>query len=322
MGDRKSGGIGSGWAGALRKWGSLGGFVVLCAVFSALRPDVFPSLGNLRNIVDQAATLLIAAAAVTMVMATGDFDLSVGAVASLAGVVAVKTMAGSGSVALGVIAGLAVGVAAGALNGLLVAYGNLSAFVATLATMTAIGGVALLVTGGATLFAGIPESFRAFGQGQLGPVPVSVAITAVVVAIVWTAMERTSFGRTLYAIGGNSEAARLSGIDVRLSRLGGFCASGLGSALAGIVLASRLFSAHPQAGSPLMLNAAASVFLGATAFREGEPHVGGTLLGVLILGVLGNGMNILGVNSYVQQILSGAIIVAAVLISGLGGRRA
>jgi len=321
MGDKVEVSSAARWADILKKWGSLGGFVILCAVFSGLRPDVFPTIGNLRNIVDQAATLAIAAAAVTMVMATGDFDLSVGAVASLAGVIAVKVMTASQSVTLGIAAGCATGIAAGSLNGVLVAYGNLSAFVATLATMTGIGGLSLLVTGGATLFAGIPERFRVIGQGGLGPVPVAVVVMAAVVAIVWTAMERTVFGRKLYAIGGNLEATRLAGVDVRLVRLGGFAVSGLGAALAGIVLTSRLFSAHPQAGNPLMLNAAAAVFLGATAFREGEPHVGGTLLGVLILGVLGNGMNILGVNSYVQQILSGAIIILAVLVSGLGGRK-
>jgi len=316
--------IGKGRKGAgdlLRKWGTLGGFAALCIVFSCLRPDVFPSMGNIRNIIDQAATLAIAAAAVTMVMSTGDFDLSVGAIASLAGVVTVKVMVATGSIALGMLSGALVGLALGAFNGLLVAYGNLSAFVATLATMTAIGGLSLLATGGSTLFASIPEGFRTLGQGTLGPVPVAVIVMAVVVAVVWVAMERTVFGRKLYAIGGNAEATRLSGIDVRLVRLGGFAISGLGAALAGIVLTSRLFSAHPQAGSPLMLNAAAAVFLGATAFREGEPHVGGTLLGVLILGVLGNGMNILGVNSYVQQVLSGAIIILAVLVSGLGGRK-
>lgn len=306
----------------LRKWGTLGGFVLLCAVFAILRPDVFPTMGNLRNIIDQAATLAIAAAAVTMVMATGDFDISVGAIASLSGVTTVSVMAATGSIGLGMAAGAAVGLAAGLFNGVLVAYGNLSAFVATLATMTGIGGLALLATGGATLFKGIPEGFRPLGQGSLGPVPVSVIVMALVVALVWLAMERTVFGRKLYAIGGNPEATRLAGVNVRLVRLGGFAVSGLGAALAGIVLTSRLFSAHPQAGNPLMLNAAAAVFLGATAFREGEPHVGGTLLGVLILGVLGNGMNILGVNSYVQQILSGAIIILAVLVSGLGGRKA
>lgn len=306
----------------LKKWGTLGGFALLCAVFAILRPDVFPTMGNIRNVIDQAATLAIAAAAVTMVMATGDFDLSVGAIASLSGVTTVSVMAATGSMGLGMAAGAAVGLAAGLLNGVLVAYGNLSAFVATLATMTGIGGLALLATGGATLFKGIPEAYRPLGQGSLGPIPVSVIVMAVVVALVWLAMERTVFGRKLYAIGGNPEATRLAGVNVRLVRLGGFAVSGLGAALAGIVLTSRLFSAHPQAGNPLMLNAAAAVFLGATAFREGEPHVGGTLLGVLILGVLGNGMNILGVNSYVQQILSGAIIILAVLVSGLGGRKA
>lgn len=308
------------WPEQLRRWGTLGGFALLCAVFSALRPDAFPTVENLRNVVDQAAILAIAAAAVTMVMATGDFDLSVGALASLAGVAGVSLMIRTGSVALGIAAGLLVGLGGGALNGLLVAYGNLSAFVATLATMTSLGGLALMATGGSTLFSGIPEPFRLLGQASLGPVPVEVLVMAVAVGLVWVAMERTVFGRMLYAVGGNAEATRLAGIDVRRVRLGGFLVSGLGAAVAGIVLASRLFSAHPQAGNPLMLNAAAAVFLGATAFREGEPHVGGTLLGVLIMGVLGNGMNILGVNSYVQQFLTGVIIVCAVLLSGLGGR--
>ncbi len=309
------------FADLLRKWGTLGGFVVLCAVFAALRPDIFPTIGNLKNVVEQAATLAIAAAAVTLVMATGDFDLSIGAIASLAGVACVSTMTASGSVILGIAAGSGVGILVGMLNGALVAYGNLSAFVATLATMTSIGGLALLSTGGSTLFNGIPESFRFIGQGSVGPVPIAVIIMVIIVAIVWTIMERTLLGRKLYAIGGNPEATRLAGINVRFVRLGGFMISGLGAAIAGIVLTSRLFSAHPQAGNPFMLNAAAAVFLGATAFREGEPHVGGTLLGVLIMGVLGNGMNILGVNSYIQQILTGVIIVGAVLLSGLSGRK-
>ena len=306
----------------LKKWGTLAGFIVLCAVFSLLKPGIFPTPGNWSNIIDQAATLAIVAAAVTMVMATGDFDLSVGAIASLAGVVSVGAMTqAGGGLGLGIAAGLAVGALAGALNGLLVAYGNLSAFVATLATMTGIGGIALFATGGSTLFAGIPEGFRFLGQGYLGPIPMAILIMLAVVLVIWIVMERTVFGRKLYAIGGNPEATRLAGVNVRLVRLGGFVISGLGAALAGVVLSSRLFSAHPQAGNPFMLNSAAAVFLGATAFREGEPHIAGTLLGVLIMGVLGNGMNILGVNSYVQQVLTGAIIICAVLLSGLGGRK-
>jgi ribose transport system permease protein len=305
----------------MRRWGTLVGFAALLIAFALLRPAVFLSARNLGNIVEQLATLTIVASTVTLVMVNGDFDLSVGALASLAGVVAASVMVATQSMALGLGAALLTGAAGGALNGLLVAYGGLSAFVATLATMTAFGGAAMLVTGGATIFAGIPEPFRVIGQGALGPLPVSVLVAAAVVAAVWTLLEQTTFGRRLYAIGGNSEAAHLAGIHVQRLRLQAFVLSGLGAALAGIVLTSRLFSAHPQAGDPLMLNAAAAVFLGATSLREGEPHVLGTLLGVFIIGVLGNGLNILGVNSYVQAILTGAVIVGAVLLSGLAQRR-
>lgn len=305
----------------LRRWGTLLGFVTLLLTFALLRPAVFLSPRNLTNIVEQLATLTIVAAFVTLVMVNGDFDLSVGAIASLAGVVAASVMVATQSVPLGVLVGLLVGAAGGAVNGLLVAYGGLSAFVATLATMTAFGGAAMMVTNGSTIFAGLPEGFRALGQGALGPLPVSVLIAAAAVAAVWVLLEQTTFGRRLYAVGGNAEAAHLAGIDVARARLLAFVLSGTGAALAGMVLTSRLFSAHPQAGNPLMLNAAAAVFLGATSLREGEPHVLGTLLGVFIIGVLGNGLNILGVNSYVQSILTGAVIVGAVLLSGLAQRR-
>jgi ribose transport system permease protein len=187
--------------------------------------------------------------------------------------------------------------------------------------MTAYGGAALLYTDGATIFSGIPESFRWIGQGSLGVIPTPVIIMLVVVVIAWVLMEQTVFGRRLYAIGGNPEASYLVGINVRKLRLFSYVLSGLGASLAGVILTSRLFSAHPQAGNPFMLNAAAAVFLGATAFREGEPHVIGTLLGVLIMGVLSNGMNILGINPYIQAILTGVIIVLAVLLSGLSRRR-
>jgi ribose transport system permease protein len=305
----------------LRRWGTLLGFALLMLTFALLRPTVFLSARNLGNIVEQLATLTIVAATVTLVMVNGDFDLSVGSLASLAGVVAADLMVRTQSVALGVVAALLVGLFGGALNGALVAWGGISAFVATLATMTAFGGAAMLYTDGATIFSGLPEAFRVLGQGALGPLPVSVLIALVVVGLVWLLLEQTTFGRRLYAVGGNPEASHLAGIPVQRMRLLAFVLSGLGAALAGVVLTSRLFSAHPQAGEPFMLNAAAAVFLGATSLREGEPHILGTLLGVLIIGVLGNGLNILGVNSYVQAILTGAVIVGAVLLSGLARRR-
>jgi ribose transport system permease protein len=304
----------------LRKWGTIIGFLLLLAVFTVLRPTVFPTWGNLRNIIEQVATLAIVSAGVTIVMVTGDFDLSVGSLASLVGVCVALLMKGGLGVGPSVAAGLALGGACGLANGVLVAYGGLSAFVATLATMTAYGGVALLVSGGVTLF-GLPDPFLWMGQANLGPFPVSVLFMLVSVVLGWVLLEQMAFGRRLYAIGGNPEATFLSGINARLLRFAGFGISGITAAFGGIVLTSRLASAHPQAGNPFMLNAAAAVFLGMTVFREGEAHIGGTFLGVLIMGVLGNGLNILGVNSYVQSILTGIIIVLAVLMSSVTKRK-
>jgi ribose transport system permease protein len=304
----------------LKRWGTIIRFLLLFGVFAALRPTIFPTWGNLRNIIEQVATLAIVSAGVTIVMVTGDFDLSVGALASLVGIIVALLMKQGTSVPLSVAVGLALGGACGLVNGVLVAWGGLSAFVATLATMTAFGGLALLVSSGVTVF-GLPDSFLWLGQGNLGPIPVSVLFMVACVVLGWLVLEQMVFGRRLYAIGGNPEATFLSGINARLLRFIGFGISGVTAAIGGIVLTSRLASAHPQAGNPFMLNAAAAVFLGMTVYREGEAHVGGTFLGVLIMGVLGNGLNILGVNSYVQSILTGIIIVFAVLLSSLAKRK-
>lgn len=304
----------------IKTWGTLMGFFLLLIIFSSLRPDVFPSGRNLKNIIEQVATLAIVASGVTVVMITGDFDLSVGAIASLVGVVAALLMKSGLGTVLSILIALLLGTSAGLLNGVLIAYGGLSAFVGTLATMTAYGGVALLISKGTTIFA-LPENFRALGQGSIGFLPISVLIMAFTVFLVYILLEQTTYGRRLYAIGGNEEASFLSGIRTRRVRLIAFGISGFFASLGGIVLTSRLFSAHPQAGSPFMLNAAAAVFLGMTAFREGEANILGTLLGVFIIGVMGNGLNILGINTYVQSILTGAIIIFAVLLSSIAKKR-
>ena len=305
----------------MRTWGTLLGFLLLMVVFSAIRPDVFPSGRNLKNIIEQVATLAIVASGVTVVMVTGDFDLSVGAIASLVGIVTAMLMKAGISTFASILLGLSLGTAAGLLNGLIIAYGGLSAFVGTLATMTAFGGAALLISRGTTLF-GMPENFRFLGQGALGFLPVSVIIMLLSLFSIYALLEQTTFGRRLYAIGGNEEASFLSGIRTKFVRFAAFGISGFFASLGGIVLTSRLYSAHPQAGSPFMLNAAAAVFLGMTAFREGEANIWGTLLGVLIMGVMGNGLNILGINSYAQSILTGIIIILAVLISSLAKKKA
>lgn len=305
----------------IKTWGTLIGFALLFLIFTVIRPDVFPSGRNIRNIIEQVATLAMVSAGVTVVMVTGDFDLSVGAIASLIGIICAMMMKAGLSTPVCIIAALLLGTFAGFINGVLIAYGGLSAFVGTIATMTAFGGASLLISGGTTIF-GLPENFRFIGQGSLGVIPFSVILMLAVLAAVYLLLEHTTYGRRLYAIGGNEEASYLSGITTKKVRLAAFCISGFFSALGGIVLTSRLYSAHPQAGSPFMLNAAAAVFLGMTAFREGEANLPGTLLGVLIMGVMGNGLNILGINTYVQSILTGVIIILAVLLSSLSKKKA
>jgi len=305
----------------LRTYGTLAGFALMVAFFAWQRPATFLTINNVRNITEQVAILAMVAMTMTVVMVVGDFDLSVGALASLSGVVVADMLIQGLGLWPSLGIALGVGMLAGALNGLLVAYAGLSAFVATLATMTAYRGLSLWYTDGATFFSGIDEAFRPLGQGSTGRVPNSVWMMLAVMIVVWFILEQTTLGRRFYAIGGNAEASFLAGIPVRRLRFVAFVCSGLGAALAGIVLTSRLFSAHPTAGEPLMLNSIAAVFLGMTMFREGEAHVPGTLFGVLILGVLSNGLNILQVNSYIQNVLTGLIIVLAVLVSGLARRK-
>lgn len=299
--------------------GTLLGLVGLVVLFGALRPDVFLTTRNATNILEQVAILAIVAAVQTVVMVVGDFDLSVGALASLTGVAVAQMLVSGTDPLVAVLAGLGVGLLAGALNGLMVAYLGLSAFIATLATMTSFTGLALLLSGGSTIF-GLPSRYVGLGQGRIGPVPVPVIIATVVVIAVWFILSRTVLGRQWYAVGGNVEAARLSGVPTRLVRLAAFLVSGTGAALAGIVLTARLASGHPSAGDPLMLNSIAAVFLGMTLSRGGQPVAGGTVVGLGVVGVLSNGLNILQVNSYVQQVLTGVIIILAVSLSRLSKR--
>ena len=303
-----------------RVWGTLIGFGFLLVFFSVVRPDAFPRLSNLSNVIEQAATLAIASSGVTMVMIAGDFDLSVGAIASFVGVAAARLMVAGLGIIPAMFIAIAIGAVLGAVNGLIIAYAGVSPFIGTLAAMTSYSGLSLFVTRGTTVF-GMPEAFRILGQGSFGPIPVSIVIMIAVIAVTLLLLDHTTFGQRLYAIGGNRAAAFIAGIHTRRIRFLAFVYSGSTAALAGIVLTSRLFSAHPQAGAPFMLNTAAAVFLGMTAFREGQGNVFGTLLGVLIMGVLGNGLNIVGVNTYIQSVLTGAILVLAVLLSGLSQRR-
>ncbi len=314
----------------LRRYGTLIGFAAILVFFSAMLPDTFLTGRNWLNISQQMSMLIVVAVTMTIVMVMGDFDLSVGSMASLAGVVAAILFTFGFPVWAAVGAALLVGLAGGALNGVLVSLVGILPFIATLATLTIFSGAAFLISGGRTIFGrDIPAAFSGFARGglPLGTVggqhltlPNLTVVALVVIAIVWVLLEQTTFGRRLYAIGGNSEAARLSGVMVKRLRLVAFALTGLGASVAGLMYASRVASANPTQGSGLMLNAIAAVFLGMTMSEEGEPRVHATVVGVLILGALDNGLTQMSVDSYVRDILVGVIILAAVASSSLWKR--
>lgn len=299
--------------------GTVIALVFLIVLFGALRPEVFLTVGNLRNILEQVAILSIIAAAQTVVMVAGDFDLSVGATATLAGAVVAVLLIAGWALPLAITAGLLVGLAVGVVNGVLVTYLRLSPFIATLASMTSIGGLAFIVTNGTTLY-GLPEDFFWIGQSRPFTIPMPIFIAVAVAIIIWVVLRFTVLGRRWYALGGNHEVARLAGINVPVARVLAFAVAGLGAALGGIILVSRLGNATPTGANHYMLYAIAAVFLGMTLLRSGQANLPGTIVGVLIIGVMSNGLNIVGVNSYVQQLLTGVIIIAAVALSAFRNR--
>lgn len=315
----------------LRRYGGVLAMLAIFAFFAVSLPDTFPTARNLINITQQISMLAVVAATMTVVMVMGDFDLSVGAMASLAGVVAAVLFVQGWPVPLAVAAALAVGLIGGVINGFMVSVVGILPFVATLATLTIFSGAAFIISDGRTIFGrDIPEAFSGFARSGLalgevdGRVLVFPNLTLValaVVALVWVVLEQTSYGRRLYAIGGNREAARLAGIPVVKLRFSAFAFTALGAALAGLMTASRVASANPTQGDGLMLTAIAAVFLGMTLTRDGQPRVLATFAGVLVLGVLDNGLTQMRVDSYVREVMVGLIILTSVGVSALGHRR-
>jgi ribose transport system permease protein len=311
----------------LRRYGTLIGFVLIAIVFTVQLPDTFLTARNLLNISQQVSMLAVVAFAMTAVMAMGDFDLSVGAMASLAGIVAATLFAMGYPLSIGLAAALLTGLLGGLLNGLLVSWLGILPFVATLGTLTIFSGAAFLVSDGRTIFGNdIPDAFGAFAMGGLPlgavTVPNLSLVALATLLLVWFTLEQTSYGRRLYAIGGNREAARLAGVPVRRLRASAFCITGLGAAVAGLMYASRVASANPTQGDGLMLDAIAAVFLGMTMSEDAEPRALATLVGVLILAVLDNGLTQMNVDSYLREVLVGAIILAAVASARIGLDRA
>ena len=306
----------------LRQSGTLIGFVLIIAFFSFQLPDTFLTARNLLNISQQLSMLAVVAATMTIVMVMNDFDLSVGSMASLSGIVAASLFVNEYSIWAGIGAALLVGLVGGLFNGILVSVVGILPFVATLGTLTVFSGAAFLLSDGKTIFGrDIPKNFSDFSRSgiEVGSIKIPMlTITAgFVIFICWYILEQTNFGRRLYAIGGNREASYLAGIKVVKLRMFAFALTGLGAAIAGLMYASRVASANPTQGAGLMLDAIAAVFLGMTMSKQSEPRVILTLVGVFVLGVLDNGMTQMRVDSYVREILVGLIVIAAVAVSSI-----
>ena len=299
-----------------RRFGTLIGLVLLCAVLWILTPH-FLTVSNLLNIVQQTSINAIVAAGMTFVIISGGIDLSVGSIVALSGVVLGTVLQmNQPPLVTPLLAALAVGMGCGLLNGVLVSFGRLPPFIVTLGMMSIARGAALVFTEGRPV-SGFEDGFRWIATGSIGFVPAPVIIMLIVYALAHFVLTRTTFGRYVYAIGGNEEATRLSGVAVRFHKTAVYGVAGLMSAVAAVVLTARLNSAQPIAGMMYELDAIAATVIGGTSLLGGEGSLGGTLIGALIMGVLRNGLNLLGVSSFLQQIVIGGVIVGAVLVDTL-----
>lgn len=295
-----------------RQFGTLGGLLGLGLVLWILTPH-FLTVSNLLNIAQQTSINAIIAVGLTFVIVSGGIDLSVGSLVAFAGVIMASLLEQAVPAPLAVLVGLGAGLGCGLVNGLLITLGRLPPFIATLGMMSVARGGALWFTEGRPI-SGFSAGFRWLATGEVWFVPVPVLVMAAVYAIAHFVLRRTPFGRYAFAIGGNEEAALLSGVRVRLHKTMVYGVSGLLSALAAVVLTARLNSAQPIAGINYELDAIAATVIGGTSLMGGQGSVIGTLIGALTMGVLRNGLNLLGVSSFIQQIVIGVVIILAVLV--------
>jgi ribose transport system permease protein len=292
--------------------------VALCVVLSFVS-SVFLTSDNITNLLGNAAVLAIISFGVTVVVISGNFDLSVGAGAGLVGMTSAWTMVNTGSILIGVLAGLGTGVAIGLVNGALSSYLRVPSFIATLAMLVIARGLAQTITDG-TAVTGLPEPFTTFVSGTFLGVPNEAWIALVFLGFVYVLLHHTRLGVQIFAVGGNDEAARLAGISVNRVRTAAFVLSGVAMTIAGMVLAGRLFSAQPNAGELLELFSVAAVVLGGTSLYGGRGSVLWTVVGVLLIAVIQNGLTLASVEPNVQNVVLGVVFILAAL-SGVVRRR-
>ncbi len=293
--------------------------IILCAVLGYLLPP-FLTMRNILNVLRQVSITGIVAVGMTFVIVTGGIDISVGSIVALCGVVTAAALQEGMGLLVAILAGLVTGSAVGLVNGLLISYGNIMPFVATLGTMYLFRGISLIITGGQAIW-NLPDKFIEIGTGYALGIPIPVIITFLIYFAGYLLLKRFTFGRYALAIGGDEEAARLCGVAVRRVKLltYGFC--GLMSGAAGVVLAARLGSGQPSVGQGYELVAIAAAVIGGNSLAGGKGTVWGTLVGALILGVVSNGLNLWGVAPFFQIVVTGCIVIVAVLVEKLRKRQ-
>lgn len=295
----------------------------LCLILSInpITKDTFLTSRNIFNILRQISSNLFLACGMTMVIILGGIDLSVGSVIALSGCIAAGGVVRYNlPIFAALILGILVGLVVGIFNGFVISKTTIPAFIVTLATMNIAKGFAYVYTGGSPVRV-VTKEWQFLGAGYVGSIPTPVIILVIVLIITGLIMNKTKMGRYIYAVGGNAQAAQFSGIKVSKVKFFVHAYSGLMAGLAGIVLASRMYSGQPTAGEGAEMDAIAAVVVGGTSMAGGSGKIGGTIIGGLIIGVLNNGLNLLNVNSFWQYVVKGAVILLAVFIDYLKNRK-
>jgi len=304
----------------INTYGTIIALVLLIILFGILNPRAFLSSTNFWNITRQMAILAVIALGATLIMCVSEFDLSIGNIASFSGVLSALLAINGVPFIFALLIATAISGLLGLINGYIVTKFKVMSFIITLAMGRMIYGLTYWLSGGAIIFNDIPKSFKFIGTAKIGPIPY-LTILMVIIALVFVYITKyTAFGRKLYAIGGNERASKVAGVKVEFNKTLAFAISGLMAGFAGVLLASRVGSASPTAGDAYNLNAYATIFIGITLFKEGVPNILGTLVGVAIFTVLANGLTILQVPTFIQNILTGLIIIIAVVGQKAGSR--
>ena len=289
--------------------------IILMAVITIINSN-FLTANNLLNLLLQVTSNALIAFGMTFVILTGGIDLSVGSILALSSALTAGLLGSGMPVTLAILISLILGCILGMMNGLLISYGKLAPFIVTLATMTIFRGATLVYTNGNPITKGLSDTFlfQFLGQGYIVGIPFPVIIMFIVFIVLYVLLHKTAFGKSVYAIGGNEKASYISGVKLNKVKIIIYSISGIMASISGLIITSRLSSSQPTAGASYEMDAIAAVVLGGTSLSGGKGRILGTLIGALIIGVLNNGLNIIGVSAFWQQVVKGVVILIAVLI--------